>query len=52
MALSVDFLPGYVWGRAAALGTPTASVVAATFGVFEPGHDRRRLRGGGCHGWP
>ncbi|HYN35173.1 MAG TPA: hypothetical protein VES40_21290 [Ilumatobacteraceae bacterium] len=36
MALGVDFFPGYVWGRAAALGTPTASVVAATFGVFEP----------------
>ncbi len=35
-ALGVDFFPGYVWGRAAALGTPTASVVAATFGVFEP----------------
>ena len=34
--LGVDFFPGYVWGRAAALGTPTASVVAATFGVFEP----------------
>jgi hypothetical protein len=26
-----------VWGRAAALGSPAASVVAATFGVFEPG---------------
>jgi hypothetical protein len=36
-ALGIDFLPGYVWGRAAALGSPTASVVAATFGVFEPG---------------
>ncbi len=36
-ALGVDFFPGYVWGRAAALGTPTAAVVAATFGVFEPG---------------
>jgi hypothetical protein len=33
-ALGVDFFPGYVWGRAAALGTPTAAVVAATFGVF------------------
>ena len=33
--LGVDFFPGYVWGRAAALGTPTAAVVAATFGVFE-----------------
>ncbi len=36
-ALDIDFLPGYVWGRAAALGTPPASVVAATFGVFDPG---------------
>ena len=36
-ALGIDFLPGYVWGRAAALGSPSASVVAATFGVFEPG---------------
>lgn len=36
-ALGLDFLPGYVWGRAAALGTPDASVVVATFGVFEPG---------------
>lgn len=35
-ALGVDFFPGYVWGRAAALGRPTAAVVAATFGVFEP----------------
>ena len=26
----------YVWGRAAALGTPPASVVVAAFGVFEP----------------
>ena len=25
-----------VWGRAAALGEPTAALVAATFGVFEP----------------
>ena len=36
-ALGIDFLPGYVWGRAAALGLPSPSVVAATFGVFEPG---------------
>lgn len=35
-ALGVDFFPGYVWGRAAALGEPAAAVVAATFGVFEP----------------
>ena len=36
-ALGIDFLAGYVWGRAAALGSPPASLVAATFGVFEPG---------------
>lgn len=35
-ALGVDFLPAYVWGRAAALGAPSAALVAATFGVFEP----------------
>lgn len=34
--LGVDFFPGYVWGRAAALGNPPAGLVAATFGVFEP----------------
>lgn len=36
-ALGLDFFPGYVWGRSAALGAPSASVVVATFGVFEPG---------------
>jgi hypothetical protein len=35
-ALGLRFLPGYVWGRAAALGEPTAAVVVAAFGVFEP----------------
>jgi hypothetical protein len=35
-ALGLDFFQGYVWGRAASLGEPTAAVVAATFGVFEP----------------
>jgi hypothetical protein len=34
--LGLPFLPGYVWGRAAALGVPASSVVVATFGVFEP----------------
>ena len=33
----LGFLENYVWGRAAALGEPTAEVVTATFGVFEPG---------------
>ncbi len=36
-ALGIDFLAGYVWGRAASLGSPPASVVVATFGVFAPG---------------
>ncbi len=44
--LGVDFFPGYVWGRAAALGTPPAELVAATFGVFDPGLIRAGLRGG------
>lgn len=35
-ALGLDFLTGYVWGRAAALGEPPATLVAATFAVFEP----------------
>ena len=43
-ALGIDFLPGYVWGRAAALGRPAAAVVAATFGVFEPGLSRPSTR--------
>ena len=33
----LDFLRGYVWGRASALGEPEGAVVAAAFGVFEPG---------------
>jgi hypothetical protein len=35
-ALGLSFIPGYVWSRAAALGEPSASVVVAAFGVFEP----------------
>ena len=35
-ALGLGFFDGYVWGRAAALGEPTASVVVSAFGVFEP----------------
>src|SRR4051812_3009016 len=34
--LGLGFFDGYVWGRAASLGTPTAPVVVATFGVFDP----------------
>ena len=33
----LSFFGGYVWGRAAALGEPPASLVVASFGVFEPG---------------
>ena len=36
-ALGLDFLGGYVWGRAAALGEPDAGVVVSSFAVFEPG---------------
>jgi hypothetical protein len=35
-ALGLSFIPGYVWSRAAALGEPSAAVVVAAFGVFEP----------------
>lgn len=35
-ALGLRGIQGYVWGRAAALGEPSASVVVAAFGVFEP----------------
>src|SRR5438309_2483441 len=34
--LGLNFLTGYVWGRAAALGEPPAAVVVGAFGVFEP----------------
>jgi hypothetical protein len=36
-ALGLNFLTGYVWARAAPMGEPTAPVVVAAFGVFEPG---------------
>jgi hypothetical protein len=32
----LDFLGGYVWGRASALGEAAAGVVVAAFAVFEP----------------
>lgn len=35
-ALGLDFLSGYLWGRAAALGDPTAGATAAAFAWFEP----------------
>jgi hypothetical protein len=34
----LDVFESYVWARAAALGTPTTSVVVSAFGVFEPGY--------------
>ena len=34
--LGLDFLSGYVWGRAAALGEPAPGVVVAAFGAFAP----------------
>lgn len=36
-AVGLDFLGGYVWGRASALGDAEGTVAAAAFGVFEPG---------------
>lgn len=37
-AAGVDFFGGYVWGRAASLGSAVdATVVVSAFGVFEPG---------------
>ena len=35
--LGLNFLTGYVWSRTAPMGEPSAPVVAAAFGVFEPG---------------
>ncbi len=34
--LGLDFLSAYVWGRAAALGTPSCGAAAAAFAWFEP----------------
>ncbi|GAB2931911.1 hypothetical protein GCM10027047_30340 [Rhodococcus aerolatus] len=36
-ALGLEFLTGYVWGRTAPMGEPSAEVAVAAFGVFEPG---------------
>ncbi len=35
-ARGVDFLSGYVWGRAAPMGEPVGQLVAAAFAAFEP----------------
>jgi hypothetical protein len=36
-ARGLDFLIGYAWSRGSVLGEPEGTVVAAAFGVFEPG---------------
>ena len=36
-AHGLNFLSGYVWGRAAPMGEPVAPLVAAAFAAFEPG---------------
>src|SRR5690242_19787353 len=36
-ARGLDFLTGCVWARGSALGYADAAVIAASFGVFEPG---------------
>ena len=44
-ALGLDFLQGYVWSRGCVLGEPDGGVVAAAFGVFEPGLIRQLYDG-------
>ncbi|GAB4443273.1 MAG: hypothetical protein OHK0015_43010 [Chloroflexi bacterium OHK40] len=36
-AYGLNFLSGYVWGRAAPMGEPVAALVASAFAAFEPG---------------
>jgi hypothetical protein len=36
-ALGLNFLTGYVWGRASGMGEPAPAVVVAAFAAFEPG---------------
>jgi hypothetical protein len=36
-SLGLNFLTGYVWGRASGMGEPAPAVVASAFAVFEPG---------------
>ena len=43
--LGLGFVPGYVYGRAAALGEPPADVVVAALAVFEPPPAECSLRG-------
>ena len=36
-SLGLNFLTGYVWGRASGMGEPAAAVVVSAFASFEPG---------------
>ena len=36
-ALGLNFLTGYVWGRASGMGEPAPAVVVSSFACFEPG---------------
>lgn len=36
-SLGLNFLTGYVWGRASGMGEPAAAVVVSAFACFEPG---------------
>lgn len=36
-ALGLNFLTGYVWGRASGMGEPAPAVVVSSFAAFEPG---------------
>ena len=36
-AMGLNFLTGYVWGRASGMGEPAAGVVVSSFACFEPG---------------
>lgn len=36
-ALGLNFLSGYVWGRASGMGEPAPAVVVSAFACFEPG---------------
>ena len=44
--LGLDFLSGYVWGGAVALGVPTPAVAASAFAWYEPGMVSRTPRAG------
>jgi len=48
-AMGLNFLTGYVWGRAAALGDASPAVVASAFAWFEPGLVRALVEEGRSH---